>query len=174
VKRILLTGMSGVGKSTVISQLTAHGYKAVDLDDPAWSQWVDSADGDGPTALRPGKDWVWREDRVRSLLETQGRHVLFVSGCAPNQGKFSDRFDAIILLSAPAAVMVHRLTHREGDGYGKSPDEVARSLEFKETIEPRLRSTASLEVDTSAPLGEVVSAILDHAHRPRSSHSRHD
>jgi dephospho-CoA kinase len=33
VKRVLLTGISGVGKSTVIQHLAARGYKAVDTDD---------------------------------------------------------------------------------------------------------------------------------------------
>jgi hypothetical protein len=35
MKRVLLTGMSGTGKSTVINELTARGYKAVDTDDHA-------------------------------------------------------------------------------------------------------------------------------------------
>jgi len=80
--------MSGVGKSTVISHLEAQGYKAIDVDDPVWSEWADSADGEGPSPLQPGKDWVWREDRVQSLLATEDVDVLFVSGCASNQGRF--------------------------------------------------------------------------------------
>jgi dephospho-CoA kinase len=152
--------MSGVGKSTVISHLAAQGYKAIDLDDPVWSQWVDSADGEGPSPLHPGKDWVWREDRLQDLLATEDADVLFLSGCAPNLGKFREQFDSIVLLSAPAPVMVERLTHRETNSYGKDPEEVARSLQFKETIEPRLRSIAHLEVDTSASPDEVVAAVL--------------
>jgi predicted ATPase len=41
VKRVLLTGMSGTGKSTLIGELAARGYKAVDLDADEWSEWVD-------------------------------------------------------------------------------------------------------------------------------------
>lgn len=147
VKRILLTGMSGVGKSTVSSQLGAQGYKAVDVDDPAWSEWVRSADGKGPSPLHPGMDWVWRENRIQSLLATEDVDVLFVNGCASNQARFHERFDYIVLLSAPAAVMVERLIDREGNRYGKHPGEVACSLHFKETVEPRLRAIAHLEVD---------------------------
>lgn len=160
VKRILLTGMSGVGKSTVISRLAALGHHAVDLDHPDWSAWVDSPDGQGPSPMHPGKDWVWREDRVCSLLATEGDDLLFVSGCSPNQGQFHEQFDAIVLLSAPAEVMVERLTRRGGD-YGKHPEEVVRSLELKETVEPMLRAAADLEIDTSAPLDEVVEAVLE-------------
>jgi len=41
MKRILITGMSGTGKSTVIEQLATLGYKAVDLDNDEFSEWVD-------------------------------------------------------------------------------------------------------------------------------------
>ena len=38
MKRILLTGMSGTGKSTLISELAARGYKAVDVDCDEFSE----------------------------------------------------------------------------------------------------------------------------------------
>jgi broad-specificity NMP kinase len=160
MKRILLTGMSGVGKSTVIKRLAAQGFKAVDLDDAAWSEWVESPDGEGPSPLQPGRDWAWREDRLEELLDTEDAEALFVSGCAPNQGRFHERFDSVVLLSAPVPVMVERLTYRETNAYGKHPEEVARSLGFKESVEPLLRSGADLEIDTSAPLDEVVEAVV--------------
>jgi adenylate kinase family enzyme len=40
VKRVLLTGMSGTGKSSLIVELAARGYKAVDVDSDEWSEWV--------------------------------------------------------------------------------------------------------------------------------------
>ena len=33
VKRVLITGMSGTGKSSVVAELSARGYKAVDADE---------------------------------------------------------------------------------------------------------------------------------------------
>jgi hypothetical protein len=91
--------MSGTGKSTQIERLRALGYKAVDADEPGWSEWVDSVDG-GPSPERPGEDWVWREDRIDDLLSTEDADVLFLSGCASNQGRFYPRFDHVILLTA--------------------------------------------------------------------------
>ena len=40
MKRVLLTGMSGTGKSTLTSKLAARGYKAIDADADEWSEWV--------------------------------------------------------------------------------------------------------------------------------------
>jgi len=160
VRRVLVTGVSGVGKSTTVRELARRGLKAVDLDDPAWSEWVDSPDGDGPSPPHPGQDWLWRADRVGRLLATQDADVLVVGGCAPNLGAFRDRFDVIVLLSAPAVVMASRLGDRDGSAYGTHPEELARSLRFKETVEPRLRAIADVEIDTTAPLDDAVATIL--------------
>jgi shikimate kinase len=159
MKRVLLTGMSGTGKSTVINELAARGYKAVDTDDHGLSEWV-AVPLDEPTGLAPGQDWVWREDRIQDLLSTDDVEVLFLSGCSPNQGKFYPQFDHIVLLTAPAAVIVERLATRTTNPYGKHPDEVARVLALQQTVEPLLRGGAGLEVDTSAPLDQVVATVL--------------
>ncbi len=113
-----------------------------------------------PTAPDRGQDWVWREDRIQALLATEDAGVLFVSGTSPNQGTFYPQFDYIVLLTAPSEVIVERLTSRTNNPYGKSPDEVERVLRLKDEIEPLLRCGASHEIDTSAPLDQVVAEVL--------------
>jgi dephospho-CoA kinase len=162
MKRILITGMSGTGKSSVIAELAARGYKAVDADGPAYSEWVEvSGDTSALGSAEWGaRDWVWREDRVQALLFTEDANLLFVSGCAANMGKFLPQFDHVVLLSAPAEVIVERLATRTTNAYGKRPGEAARTLELMQTIEPRLRRVADHEIDASAPLGDVVATLL--------------
>jgi dephospho-CoA kinase len=151
--------MSGTGKSTVIKELSARGYKAVDTDEDGFSELVTVPD-DEPTGLDPGQDWVWREDRIQALLATEDAAVLFLSGTSPNQGKFYPQFDQIILLSAPADIIVERLATRTTNPYGKRPEEVARTLHLQQTIEPLLRRGAHHEIDTSMPLDQVATAVL--------------
>ena len=106
MKRILLTGMSGTGKSSVISELAARGYKAIDADSDEWSAWAPYvAIPDLPEANEPELEWVWRADRIRDLLVTDDADLLFVSGCASNMSQFYGQFDHIVLLSAPTAVI---------------------------------------------------------------------
>jgi shikimate kinase len=161
MKRVLITGMSGTGKSTVVAALAARGHKAVDADESGLSELVSVPERE-LTGLGPGKDWVWRGDRIQALLSTQDADLLFVSGCAPNQGKFYPQFDHVVLLTAPAAVIVERLATRTNNPFGKDPDEVARTLLLQQDVEPLLRRGADLEVDTTAPLDEVVATILWH------------
>ncbi len=162
MKRILLTGMSGVGKSTVIAELAARGYRAVDADCDEFSEWVEVSDAPDmlPSPVEAGRDWMWREDRIHELLATEDAEVLFIGGCAENMRKFLPRFDLIILLSAPAEVIVQRLGARTNNAYGKHPDEVARVLGLLATVEPLLRRAAGCEIDASAPLEEVVATVL--------------
>jgi dephospho-CoA kinase len=162
VKRILLTGMSGSGKSTVTRELAARGERAVDADCDEFSEWVtlDAASDAPGTPVEAGRDWVWRADRIQELLDTEDSDLLFLSGCAPNMREFLPRFDHIILLSAPAEIILERLANRTGNSYGKAPGEAARVLELIQTVEPLLRRAADYELDTSAPLGEVVAEVL--------------
>jgi dephospho-CoA kinase len=162
VKRILLTGMSGTGKSTIIDELATRGYKAVDADCDEFSQWVEFTDDSDPfgSPVEVNRDWVWREDRIQNLLSTEDTDVLFLSGCAANMPKFLPQFDHVILLSAPAVVIVERLCARTNNPYGKRPDEIARVLDLVERVEPLLRRAADHEIDTSAPLEDVVASVL--------------
>jgi shikimate kinase len=161
MKRVLITGMSGTGKSTVVAALAARGHRAVDADEPGFSELVGVPEGE-LTGLGPGTDWVWREDRMHALLATHDADVLFVSGCAPNQGRFYGQFDHVVLLTAPAAVITRRLATRTNNPFGKDPGQLARTLLLQQEVEPLLRRGADLEVDTTAPLDEVIAAILRH------------
>jgi dephospho-CoA kinase len=163
--------MSGNGKSTLITALTARGYKAIDLDTDEWSQWVPLADSErvkltdsAQASIWDTQDWVWREDRVERLLAVEDADILFVSGTAANQGRFRERFDHIILLSAPKDVIVERLTTRTNSSYGKDPNELARVLKQVDTVEPLLRKSATFEVDTSASISDVLRIVLDASH----------
>jgi dephospho-CoA kinase len=162
VKRVLITGISGVGKSTVTEALAARGYKSVDADTDEFSQWVTVEDDAGipGTPVEVDRDWMWREDRIDALLSNEDAGVLFVSGCAANMGRFVPRFDHVVLLSAPAEVIVERLGTRTNNPYGKRPDEVARVLDLRDSVEPVLRNIAEHEIDTSASLDDIVTTLL--------------
>jgi dephospho-CoA kinase len=154
VKRVLLTGMSGVGKSTVAERLSELGYKAVETDYGGFSV-VDER----------GRQH-WDIDRIRQLLATEDVDVLFVVGSDDHQVLFYPDFDYIVPLSAPRDVMVERLASRTNNPFGKGPDELAKILADLEEYEPMMRRSATHEIDTSQPLGRVIDEILGLVHQP--------
>ena len=100
VKRVLITGMSGTGKSTVIAELAARGYNAVDTDYGGLSEVV-SVPHDQQTGLGRGQDWVWREDRIQAFLAAADTNLLFLAGCAPNQGMYATDSESDLEMDQP-------------------------------------------------------------------------
>ena len=68
MQRVLLTGMSGVGKSTVAERLSELGFKVVETDYGGFS------------VVDEHGHQHWDVDRVRELLATEDADVLFVVG----------------------------------------------------------------------------------------------
>jgi dephospho-CoA kinase len=144
--RILVTGMSGTGKSSALAELARQGFRTVDTDEPGWT--VEDANG--------GR-W-WDEERIAELLAAEGP-TLYVSGTVSNQGRFYDRFDAVVLLSAPSDVLLDRISARTTNDYGKSAEERELILTHLREVEPQLRATCTHEVDATLPLAEVVELL---------------
>ncbi|ARQ71406.1 hypothetical protein CAG99_23565 [Streptomyces marincola] len=143
--------MSGTGKSAALRLLRARGHRTVDTDSDAWSRWVTLPDG--------SSDWIWREREITGLLTGHAAGHLFLAGCKSNQGDFYPLLDHVVLLSAPAHVLLARIERRTGNPYGKRPEERAAVLRHLATVEPLLRATASAEIDATAPIEEVVGRL---------------
>ena len=159
---VLITGISGVGKSTALAELARRGHRVVDTDHGGWSEQVPAADGSGMEQL-------WREDRMQAFLAETAAGQLFVSGCVANQGKFSAQFAAIVLLSVPETLLVQRLASRQTNSFGKTEAELARILRDLHTVEPLLRAAATDEIDTRMPVGEVADLLESIAMRRSTS-----
>jgi len=151
MSRILVTGMSGTGKSAALVALGHRGHQVVDTDTDEWSRWVILPDG--------SRDWIWREDAIAALLDGHRNGKLFVAGCKTNQGRFYLRFDHIALLTAPAEVMLSRIAARDSNPYGKDPREREEILRNLAEVEPRLRATATVVIDASASLAAVADQL---------------
>ena len=102
--RVLVTGMSGAGKTTVLDVLRRRGHMTVETDYDSWEL----------------PDGTWDEERMQQLLASNSDVV--VSGTVENQGRFYDRFEHVVLLSAPLPVLVERVSRRTNNPYGKTPE----------------------------------------------------
>ena len=149
---VLVTGMSGTGKSTVLAELASRGHRVVDTDHGGWSEDVPAADGSGVERL-------WREGRIDALLSEGRDGPLFVSGCVANQGRFYPRFAAVVLLSVPEQVLLDRVASRTTNAFGKTEAERARILGDLHEVEPLLRGGATAEIDTRISAAEIADRL---------------
>jgi broad-specificity NMP kinase len=150
MRRILVTGMSGTGKSAVFAELARRGFQVVETDDAPWSEWSEADGG-----------YVWREDLIAELLSRDDGGTLYVSGTVSNQGRFYPRFDAVVLLSAPVDVLLRRLEARTTNDFGKTAEERALILSHVAEVEPLLRATCTHEIDATRPLADVVARLVE-------------
>lgn len=139
--RVLVTGMSGAGKTTVLDELRGRGHLTVDTDYDGWEL----------------PDGTWDEERMVALLAAAPDVV--VSGTVSNQGRFYDRFEHVVLLSAPVDVLLERVRRRTNNPYGASEEQRAEIAEYTRTVEPRLRSGATLELDGRRPVSELADVV---------------
>ncbi len=145
---VLVTGMSGSGKSTVLAELARRGHRVVDTDYGDWSE-------DVPMAGQAGSERLWREDRMETLLAEHSRSVVRL-GMRREPGEVLPRFSAIVLLSVPVDVLVERVITRRTNDYGKTDAERAAILRDRQVVEPLLRAGATAEIDTRKPVDEVA------------------
>src|SRR4051794_15357139 len=86
--RVLLTRMSGAGKSALVQELRRRGYAAYDADD------------DGFSEPRAEGRWGWRAGAVASLLaHIPDGDLLFFAGCSEEQ--IAMPFDYRVVLTVP-------------------------------------------------------------------------
>ncbi|MDN3495788.1 AAA family ATPase [Planococcus sp. APC 4015] len=126
---ILITGMSGAGKTTVLDELARRGHRVIDTDYDGWEL----------------ADATWDEPRMADLLASD--HHVVVSGTVENQGHFYDRFGAIVLLSAPVDVLLERVATRTNNPYGNTAEDRESIRQHVRDVEPLLRRGATLELD---------------------------
>ena len=139
--RVLVTGMSGTGKTTVLDELRRRGHITVDTDYDDWQL----------------PDRTWDERRMQQLLESNSDVV--VSGAVENQGRFYDRFEHVVLLSVPLHVLIERVRSRTNNPYGKTSEQQAEIARYLDTVEPLLRRRATLELDGQRATSELADII---------------
>jgi dephospho-CoA kinase len=143
--RVLLTGMSGTGKSALVQELRRRGYPAHDADD-------------GFAEPRADGRWGWRAEMVAELLAQAHESLLFFAGCSEEQADLP--FDYRVLLTAPRSVLVKRLRTRTNNAYGRDDRELAQVLADLDEVERLLRRSADLVLTTTASTAEIADVLL--------------
>ena len=143
---VLLTGMAGVGKSTVLAEIERRGIRTIDTDYGDWMRLDDHGERQ------------WREAAIAGLLDEPGDLVF--AGTVPNQVLFYDRLVGVVLLTVPVEVALARIDARTNNDFGKRPEDRAAVEQHFPEVEPLLREGATLVLDGQRPVEESADAIV--------------
>lgn len=167
---VLVTGLSGSGKSALSRYLTARGERAISLDaHPGLCRWEDTERQPVTRPEQPDPGWLQRHawNWVPAVLDDlvaaegkEGHRRVFLCGMAANQELFLDRFDLVLMLDIGRDAMLTRLDNTSrGNDFGRAGASEQVLADRYEPDRERMLATARHVVDVSVPV-EVVANMI--------------
>lgn len=167
--KVLITGIAGTGKSTIIEALNKRGIDAVDLHDvPDLFFWQDRRTAEKvPYAPVHSQKWFDTMERLcdleklKEILNQYDDIIMAGTISGDDQKQFLSLFDKIILLQANPDTLIHRMQTRiNKSGYGKTKVEQDDNIAWQKEYDSLLISYGAIPVNTEGSLDEVADKII--------------
>lgn len=168
-----VTGISGSGKSTVLSELKQRGYDAYDVDEagPATAKWHNDLTGyvhpkssvkkeDRTPEFLSQHSWKVPRQGVEDLAKQASTKTVFLGGAIANELELRDLFSSVFALAIDDDTLRHRLATRTDNDWGKNPHELEHTLTVNHELDERYREFGYMVIDATQPLEKVVGDIL--------------
>jgi dephospho-CoA kinase len=170
-KSILVTGISGSGKSALSEKLLQMGFSSYDLDAiPDLCSMIDKdtklpvQNHDNADLSKVQKmDWICDKQKLVSIIGKDAKEVAFYCGTVSNMDEIAPLFDQIILLKAKPDVIRHRLTTRTTNDFGQTEEVQNWILSCKDSWEDEVLDKAPAIVDSNGPLEQVANDVIEAA-----------
>ncbi len=169
MKNILVTGISGTGKSALCEELKKMGYPAYDLEMiKGLFDMFEKSTGKRVTyyfdnnKLEEMEKYSWLCDipKLKQLLKDNAGKTVFYCGTGTNINDLVPLFDKTILLTATEDVLRHRLITRTSNDYGKSAEIQDWTFSWKDWWETNIKELGAVEVDANQNLQSVAKDII--------------
>lgn len=167
--KVLLTGVAGTGKSTIIKALNEKGIVSIDLHDvPGLFFWQNKETREkveySPVQSREWFDTVDRLcdiSRLKEIVDQYKNIIMAGTTSGSNQREFLSLFDKVILLQCNPKTLIYRMKTRiNKSGYGKMKAEQEDNIEWQKEFEPLILSQGAIPVSTEENLDDVVDRII--------------
>jgi broad-specificity NMP kinase len=166
--KVLITGMSGVGKTTTLAELQKYGYLVIDVDATGICVWKNHKTKEKVEYGPDGRDSDWLTEhgwycdigQLSSFLSyvRENKHV-FVSGFVENMTEFSKIFDKVIILELEKDKIIERLNQRTNNHFAKKKEEQDFIFNSQNNLFKKIQNTIS--INTNVTPKEVADKILD-------------
>ena len=167
MKKFFITGVSGVGKSSVAEKLSQKGIYAIDIDAiEGLCQWVDN-DTFKIDQWHPGMTNEWYQkhkyicdkEKLTNLMFNY-KDVVVVVGLPSNHYELLGLFDKVFLLQCKEETFIKRLTERTNNDFGKHDLEKENILSWYKNFETKMLKKGAISINANPPIIDVVANII--------------
>lgn len=155
--KVLITGITGTGKSTIVKTLNQKGITAIDLHDVSGLFFWRNKQTMEKVEYSPvySKKWFENVDRlcdINNLKEMLNLYTdITMAGTTSdsNQKEFLSLSDKVILLQSNPDTLIHRMETRiNASGYGKTKAEQEDHIEWQKEFDSQLISEGAIPIST--------------------------
>lgn len=170
-KSILITGVSGVGKTSLSNKINEMGYKSYDVDDiPGLFTMIhrktklpiknhDNADLEKVKAMT----WICDIEKLKSLIKNEQNDLAFYCGGGSNVYQMMELFDRVILLKLNLETNKYRLSNRTDNNFAKTPEVQDYVMGKKDKWEKIMEEKGAFVVDANKDLDSIAKEVIKQA-----------
>ena len=165
---ILITGITGSGKSAIYDELKKLGYKAYDIEimeglfnlvDKKTGKIVNNYDNKNLEWVKR-HDWICNIKRLQELVRKNAEGTAFYCGTAGNLDELLFLFDKIFLLKVSPEILRERLSTRKSNDYGRTSEVQDWIIEWKNWWENHMVEKGAIIINANRDLKEVANDIV--------------
>ena len=164
--KIYITGVSGVGKSTLIKELNKKGLLSFDVDSiHGLCHWRNKKTGKKAHHHSGiGKDWLDAHNYICNLKKLKKlinkKPLVAVAGVVSNQKEVLKLFDKMFLLHCKEKVFLKRLSIRTNNDFAKDKTEQRHVLSWYKEFEKEMLAKGAIPLDTSKDSQKIIAKKL--------------
>lgn len=169
-KKILVTGVSGTGKTTVCRELENSDIKTIEVDEtPRLSYWVNKKTkeklikkADFSEKFLSEYEWICDVELLPKLVDEIVGEPVVICGNAENILELIDFCDVTLLLHCCPETFLSRVAARDDNEYGQTEDARNFILSYYEDDNQKCLDAGAIAINAEQPIEKVVEDVMNH------------